>query len=94
MSISTHPPAPVNLVATLADQEAQRPCDLSTGPLLRTTLLRLGSREHILLATLHHLITDGWSTDVLVGELSTLYQASVSGLPSPLPALPIPLPPV
>src|SRR5262249_8480002 len=57
--------------------------------LLRTALLRLGSREHLLFLTLHHIITDAWSTGVLIGELTTLYQAFVEGRPSPLPALSI-----
>jgi NRPS condensation-like uncharacterized protein len=71
----------------LASQERQHPCDLTTGPLLRTALLRLGSQEHVLLLTLHHIISDGWSNGVLVRELTTLYQAFVSGEPSPLAPL-------
>ncbi len=71
----------------LASQEAQRPCDLVWGPLLRTSLLRLGSQEHIFLLTLHHIITDGWSNEVLVREFATLYQACVDGLSSPLAPL-------
>jgi len=59
----------------LASQERQHPCDLATGPLLRTTLLRLLPEEHVLLQTLHHIVTDGWSNGVLMHELTTLYQA-------------------
>jgi amino acid adenylation domain-containing protein len=73
----------------LALQEAQRPCNLTLGPLLRTYLLRLEPQVHVMLLTLHHIITDGWSNEVLVRELATLYQAFVSGLPSPLAPLPI-----
>ena len=73
----------------LARQEAAYPCDLVRGPLLRTSLLRLAREEHVLLLTLHHIITDGWSMGVLVRELSTLYRAFVSGQPSPLAPLPI-----
>jgi hypothetical protein len=76
-------------VRQLARQEAQRPFDLTHGPLLRTTLLRLGREEHILLLTMHHIISDGWSSGVFVHELSTLYNAFVAGQPSPLPELPI-----
>ena len=76
-------------VRWLASQERQHPCDLVTGPLLRTALLRLESQEHVLLQTLHHIITDGWSNGVLVRELTTLYQTKLSGEPSPLAPLPI-----
>ena len=58
--------------------------DLTSGPLLRIYLLRLSSQEHVLLLTLHHIITDGWSTEVFVRELTTLYRAYVSGQPSPV----------
>src|SRR5690242_18124566 len=61
----------------LVSQEGQRPCDLATGPLLRTALLRLEQQEHVLLLTLHHIITDGWSNGVLMRELTTLYQAKL-----------------
>jgi amino acid adenylation domain-containing protein len=73
----------------LARQEAQCPCDLTRGPLLRTYLLRLEEQEHICFLTLHHIVTDGWSNEVLVRELTTLYHAFVAGQPSPLAPLPI-----
>jgi acyl carrier protein len=73
----------------LTNQDAQHPCDLTRGPLLRTSLLRLGPQEHVLLLTLHHIITDGWSNAIVVHELTTLYQAYVTGQPSPLAPLPI-----
>jgi len=73
----------------MAEQEAQVPCNLAQGPLLRVTLLRLDGAEHVLLLTLHHMITDGWSDTVLLRELSLLYQAYASGQPSPLPPLAI-----
>ncbi|HVR96916.1 MAG TPA: amino acid adenylation domain-containing protein, partial [Thermoanaerobaculia bacterium] len=77
----------------LASEEARRPFDLRRGPLLRGALLRLSSREegdeHVLLLDMHHIVTDGWSMGVLVGEVSALYRASLAGEPSPLPELPI-----
>ncbi|HEX3640069.1 MAG TPA: condensation domain-containing protein, partial [Ktedonobacteraceae bacterium] len=73
----------------LVGQEGQRPCNLEKGPLLRIYLLRLAAQEHVLLQTLHHIITDGWSNEVLVRELSTLYQAFLIGQSSPLAPLPI-----
>ncbi|NLG49703.1 MAG: amino acid adenylation domain-containing protein, partial [Chloroflexi bacterium] len=69
--------------------EAQRPFDLGVGPLLRARLLRVGDAEHIAVLVMHHIISDGWSTNVLVRELVTLYRAFVAGQPSPLPELPI-----
>jgi amino acid adenylation domain-containing protein len=69
--------------------EAAWPFDLARGPLLRTTLLRLGGREHGLLLDLHHIVSDGWSVGVLVREIGALYAAALEGRPSPLPELPI-----
>ena len=73
----------------LAGEEAQRPFDLSEGPLLRASLVRLGAEEHIALFTLHHIVSDAWSTTVLVREVGTLYEAFLHGRPSPLAELPI-----
>ncbi len=67
--------------------EAQRPFDLGQGPLLRTSLLRLGTRHHKILLTLHHIVSDGWSMGVLVREVGALYAALLAGAPSPLPEL-------
>jgi len=73
----------------LAREEAQRPFDLSRGPLFRTRLLQLGKEDHVLLMTLHHIVSDGWSMGVMYHELSVLYQAFSNSQPSPLPDLPI-----
>jgi amino acid adenylation domain-containing protein/non-ribosomal peptide synthase protein (TIGR01720 family) len=56
-------------------EEAERPFDLAQGPLMRCGLLRLGRREHLLLLTMHHIITDGWSLDILFRELAAHYTA-------------------
>ncbi|WP_374586473.1 amino acid adenylation domain-containing protein, partial [Pseudoduganella sp.] len=69
--------------------EAAQPFDLAAGPLVRGRLLCLGAADHVLLLTQHHIVSDGWSTGLLVGELNTLYAAFASGLPDPLPALPL-----
>ncbi|HEX2094621.1 MAG TPA: amino acid adenylation domain-containing protein, partial [Longimicrobiaceae bacterium] len=69
--------------------EESTPFDLATGPLLRVLLIRLGEREHALLLTLHHIVSDGWSTEVMVRELAELYGAFREGRPSPLPPLPV-----
>jgi amino acid adenylation domain-containing protein len=73
----------------LVAAEAQRPFDLARGPLLAAFLLRLEGREHVLLLNLHHIVSDGWSTGVLIRELGALYQAFVAEQPSPLPELPL-----
>ena len=76
-------------VMQLAQAEAQTPFDLSTGPLIRTGLIRLGATEHILLFTLHHIVSDGWSMGVLVNEVVALYAAYVQNQPAPLAELSI-----
>jgi amino acid adenylation domain-containing protein len=73
----------------LAMEEAQRPFDLAHGPLLRALRVTRGERQHDLLITLHHVVSDGWSMGVLVRELTELYAAGVTGRPSPLPELPV-----
>jgi len=70
--------------ALLAQDEARRPFDLSTGPLLRATLLRLAADDHVLFFTTHHIVSDGWSIGVLVKDVAALYQAYAHGLESPL----------
>ncbi|HEY0735729.1 MAG TPA: amino acid adenylation domain-containing protein, partial [Herpetosiphonaceae bacterium] len=73
----------------LATEEVQRPFDLAQGPLLRVSLLYLGAEEHVLLLTMHHIVSDGWSMGVFVRELVTLYVAFSEGTTPALPALPI-----
>jgi amino acid adenylation domain-containing protein len=76
-------------VSARAEEDARRPFDLTKGPLLRANLLRLGETEHVLLLTIHHIVSDGWSMGVFVRELAALYEAYVAGRPSPLQELPI-----
>ncbi|HEY0512517.1 MAG TPA: amino acid adenylation domain-containing protein [Thermoanaerobaculia bacterium] len=73
----------------LAAEEVMRPFDLARGPLLRAALLRLDAARHVALLTLHHMVGDGWSIDLLVRELAALYPAFAAGLPSSLPPLPV-----
>ncbi|MGZ3459406.1 MAG: non-ribosomal peptide synthetase, partial [Archangium sp.] len=73
----------------LVQREVRRPFELVSGPLLRTLLLRLDTTEHVLLLTMHHIVSDGWSMGVLVREVSALYGAFSAGRPSPLPELPV-----
>src|SRR5688572_26726278 len=92
------PPAPVMLpivdlselpdrereseVLRLAAAEAQTLFDLYQGPLIRVQLLKLTQQEHVLLLTIHHIVSDGWSMGVLFSELATLYEAFANGRPS------------
>ncbi len=73
----------------LAEAEARVPFDLEQGPLIRGRLVKLGEQEHVLLITMHHIVSDGWSQGVLARELGMLYEAYRSGGEDPLPALPI-----
>ena len=76
-------------VQRLATNEAQRTFDLSHGPLVRATVLRLGENEHVGLLTMHHIVSDGWSTGILIREMAILYEGFCSGKPTCLPKLPI-----
>jgi amino acid adenylation domain-containing protein len=76
-------------VQRLATNEAQRPFDLAEGPLVRATVLRLGEDEHVGLLTMHHIVSDGWSTGILIREMAALYDAFSSDRVASLPELPI-----
>ncbi|HEX2081189.1 MAG TPA: amino acid adenylation domain-containing protein, partial [Longimicrobium sp.] len=70
-------------------EEAGAPFDLERGPLIRGRLIRLAADDHVLLLTMHHIVSDGWSMGVLTGELSALYAAHARGTEARLPALPV-----
>ncbi|MFL5542424.1 MAG: non-ribosomal peptide synthetase, partial [Longimicrobiaceae bacterium] len=76
-------------VRRLASDDAARPFDLSAGPLFRAGLLRLGEEDHVLLLSMPHVVSDGWSLGVLFRELSALYEAYREGGESPLGELPV-----
>ncbi|HYW08495.1 MAG TPA: condensation domain-containing protein, partial [Longimicrobium sp.] len=82
-------PGDAAALRTHLNAAARRPFDLATGPLFRPLLLRLGAEEHVLVISMHHIVSDGWSLGVLFRELSALYAAFARGEPSPLPELPI-----
>ena len=73
--------------ARLAQEEALRRFDLAQGPLVRPTLMRLDEHEHIIICTMHHIIADGQSFEVVISELSKLYAAINDGRSSPLAEL-------
>jgi amino acid adenylation domain-containing protein len=86
---SRHPRADSEAVARLLEEDARRPFDLSRDLMLRATLFRLGPERHILLLVMHHIASDGWSVQILLGEIAQCYTASVSGRPAHLPDLPV-----
>lgn len=71
----------------LAQEETLRPFDLGKGPLVRPTLMRLAEQEHVIICTMHHIIADGQSFEVVIAELSQIFAAMSDGRPSPLPEL-------
>jgi acyl carrier protein len=77
------------LALTLAGAEAGGSFDLARGPLLRSLLLRLAGEDHVAALTVHHIVSDGWSTGILTREITALYAAFSEGRPSPLPELPV-----
>jgi hypothetical protein len=90
----SHPPGRGGTSQESVLREAVRaelavPFDLARGPLHRLRLFRLGAREHVLVATLHHIVSDAWSMAVLGRELTAIHAAFAAGLPSPLPELPL-----
>ncbi|MCF5736479.1 syringopeptin non-ribosomal peptide synthetase SypC, partial [Pseudomonas syringae] len=73
----------------IATEEAEEGFDLLNGPLVRGRLVCLADDDHVLLVTMHHIVSDGWSADVLTRELGLLYAAFSAGAEDPLPALPV-----
>ncbi|MBB4639458.1 amino acid adenylation domain-containing protein, partial [Longimicrobium terrae] len=73
----------------LMRDEAAAPFDLARGPLIRGRLVRMADDDHVLLVTMHHIVSDGWSMGILVRELGALYAAFARGAADPLAPLPI-----
>ena len=67
--------------------EAAQPFNTQTGPLFTVRLIELGPNDYVLFLLIHHLVFDGWSFDILLKEMCTLYNAYAQGLPNPLPPL-------
>jgi len=76
-------------VSDAATRQSLLPFDLEHGPLLRVQLLKLADQEHVLLLTLHHIVSDGWSMNVLIDEFIRCYDAHERNEEPQLPALPI-----
>jgi amino acid adenylation domain-containing protein len=73
----------------LANRQACEPFDLVRGPLVRFQLVRLGPEQNALVFSAHHIVSDGWSTDILLQELAALYAAFSKGEAISLPELPV-----
>ena len=100
-----HPPAPVRFLRidlsrmprerresaleVSISKEVENPFELSRGPLFRTSLIRLGEEENVLLVVMHHIVSDGWSLGVFMRELCTLYNSYLHDAPTHLEELPI-----
>ena len=76
-------------ICSMSREDKLQPFNLRKGPLFRAMLLRCAEHRHVLLLSMHHIISDGWSLGVLLHEVSALYEAFDKGLSSPLPELPI-----
>ena len=74
---------------SIANKEGGKPFDLSRGALIRASLLKIAEEDHVLLITMHHIVSDGWSMGILTREITALYEAYTGGKPSPLPELEI-----
>jgi len=82
----------LSVIHKIANEEFQRPFDLTKGPLIRFTLLQSDVEDHVLLITMHHIISDAWSIGIFFRELTTLYQAFTEERTSLLPELRIQYP--
>ena len=77
-------PDPEATAQAIAFAESRAPFDLAGGPLIRTTLVRLGTDKYLFLLTMHHIISDAWSIGIFFRELTALYEAFLANAPSPL----------
>ncbi|MFJ4260797.1 amino acid adenylation domain-containing protein, partial [Pseudomonas monteilii] len=77
------------LIRQQVEAETGLPFDLENGPLLRVKLLQLAGDDHVLVLTLHHIVSDGWSMPLMVEELVRVYEGQCQGVAVQLPVLPI-----
>lgn len=80
-------PARAMALSQRIESHARQPFDLSHAPLMRATLLRLDSDEHVLLLNMHHIVSDAWSNTILMQDMTQAYAQALLGDPSPLPPL-------
>ncbi|TAJ38189.1 MAG: amino acid adenylation domain-containing protein [Reyranella sp.] len=79
---------PEAALAACIAADARTPFDLWAGPLVRAMLVRLAKDRHVLLFTVHHIVCDGWSTNIILRDLAAYYRLSHAGQPATLPAAP------
>ncbi len=82
-------PARTLALSQRIEQHARQPFDLTQAPLMRATLLRLRSDEHVLLLNMHHIVSDAWSNTILMQDMTQAYAQALIGDPSALPPLPM-----
>ncbi|WP_431093104.1 amino acid adenylation domain-containing protein [Pseudomonas brassicacearum] len=82
-------PARTLALSQRIEQHARQPFDLTQAPLMRATLLRLRSDEHVLLLNMHHIVSDAWSNTILMQDMTQAYAQALLGDPSTLPPLPM-----
>jgi aspartate racemase len=83
------PPEQETAIREHIESEVRKPFDLEKGPLLRSSLLKLGPQEHIAVLAVHHIVSDAWSMGILLRELARFYEAYSAGTESPLAELPV-----
>ena len=83
------PQAHATALSQRIELHARQPFDLSHAPLMRATLLRLDSDEHVLLLNMHHIVSDAWSNTILMQDMTQAYARALLGDPTPLPQLPM-----
>ena len=90
VDLSQMPPTERDVaIRECVERGIRQPFDLAAGPLVRATLFRVGGDDHVFFWTMHHIISDGWSMGIALGELAALYHAFRTGTTSKLPALPV-----
>lgn len=77
----------MDIAATLADEQALTPFDLAKGPLIKASLIQLDTNKYVFVLTMHHIVSDGWSMEVLVHDVLALYNAFANNAPDPLQPL-------
>lgn len=75
------------LLGSVSQQERERPFDLTRGNLCRVVLIRLAAEDHVIVFTIHHLVFDEWSMDILMRDFSAIYASTVKGAAAQLPPL-------
>ncbi|KRE12733.1 hypothetical protein ASE66_19735 [Bosea sp. Root483D1] len=78
-------PDPQAALQALIEAYANRPYDLVQGPVAEAEIIRIGEQKHILILSAHHIVCDGWSTNILLDEIATAYRSGVGALPAAMP---------